>query len=206
MKFDVFFSICQTDVDGYMPSEREMFLNFFDQIRLADDLGVSCAWLAETHLSCEVQKQNPDRVIPDFKGEIGLNTDVFQMAHKIFAMTRSIEVGSAILNIQCNGGPIARAESLKTCLALHGLELDEKRKLQVGFAAGRFPFSNIPYGIHPRNEVEKTAWSVLKSKFFRKPAKSFCVSCAEMSSHPLRSGPRRSSEPISAPMKTGSVS
>jgi len=173
MKFDVFFSICQTDVDGYIPSEREMFLNFFDQVRLADALGFSCAWLAETHLSCEVQKQNPDRVIPDFKGEIGLNTDVFQMAHKIFGMTRHIEVGSAILNIQCNGGPIARAEALKTCLAIHGLDLEEKRKLQIGFAAGRFPFSNIPYGICPRNELERIAWPVLKSKVFQEATEIF---------------------------------
>ena len=56
MKFDVFFSICQTDVDGYMPSERVMFENFFDQVKLADELGYGVAWVAETHLSCEIQK------------------------------------------------------------------------------------------------------------------------------------------------------
>ena len=173
MKFDVFFSICQTPVDGYTPSEREMFLNFFDQIRLADDLGYGCAWVAETHLSCQIQKQNKNAVIPRFQGEIGLNTDIFQMAHKIFAMTRRLEVGSAILNIQSNGGPIARAESLKTCLSLHGLDPAEKRRLQIGFAGGRFPFGNAPYGVYPRNDWEEAAWPVLKSKVFQEATEIF---------------------------------
>ena len=85
MKFDVFFSICQTEVDGEIPSEKKMFENFFDQLELADELGFGTAWVAETHLSCQVQKENPDPVIPHFKGEIGLNTDILQMAHKVFA-------------------------------------------------------------------------------------------------------------------------
>lgn len=173
MKFDVFFSICQTEVDGYMPNEHTMFSNFFDQVKLADKIGVGCAWLAETHLSCQIQKRNPGAVIPHFTGEIGLNTDVFQMAHKIFASTQNMDVGSAILNIQCNGGPIARAESLRTCLSLHGLDPSEKRKLQIGFASGRFPFSNSPYGIKPRNPVEKAAWRALRGKIFRQATEIF---------------------------------
>lgn len=173
MIFDIFFSICQTEVDGYMPDERQMFLNFFEQVDLADTLGYRCAWVAETHLSCQIQKENPHPVIPHFKGEIGLNTDIFQLAHLIFARTRQLEVGSAILNIQCNGGPIARAEALKTCLLLHGLDPAEKRKLQIGFAGGRFPFSNRPYGVHPRNPWEEAAWPVLKSKVFQDAAEIF---------------------------------
>ncbi|MCB0364399.1 MAG: LLM class flavin-dependent oxidoreductase [Bdellovibrionaceae bacterium] len=164
MKFDAFFSICQTEVDGYTPSERVMFENFFDQLQLADELGYGTAWLAETHLSCQVQKQNPQAVIPHFKGEIGLNTDILQMAHVIFARTKNIEVGSAIRNILCNGGPIANAEAIKTFLSLHGLNDQEKRRLHLGFASGRFEFSNIPYGIKPRNRAEKAAWPVVKGK------------------------------------------
>ncbi len=173
MKFDIFFSICQTEVDGYLPSEKVMWQNYFDQLRLADELGFGCAWLAETHLSCQIQKQNPGAVIPNFKGEIGLNTDVFQMAHKIFASTRNLEVGSAILNIQCNGGPIARAEALRTCLALHGLDPAERRKLQIGFASGRFPFSNDAYGVRPRNAMEVAAWSALRGKVFNEASEIF---------------------------------
>ena len=72
MECDVFFSICQTDVDGVIPDERTMFEHFFEQVRLADDLGYGTAWVAESHLSTEVQKSNPGAVIPHFKGEIGL--------------------------------------------------------------------------------------------------------------------------------------
>lgn len=147
-----------------MPSEKVMFDNFFDQVRLSDELGFETAWVAETHLSCEIQKSGPEPVIPHFKGEIGLNTDILQMAHVIFNQTRGIQVGSAIRNILCNGGPIAHAEAIRTFLMLHGRNPNERRKLQIGFASGRFDFSNRPYGIVPRNEVEKQAWPVVKGK------------------------------------------
>ena len=123
MRFDIFFSICQTEVDGHTPSEREMMEHFFSQVRLADELGYGTAWVAETHLSCEIQKQNPGAVIPHFKGEIGLNTDLLQVAHKVFALTKRIHIGSAIRNILCNGGPIAHAEAVKTFLTYHSMGL-----------------------------------------------------------------------------------
>jgi len=173
MKFDIFFSICQTDIDGYMPSERVMFQQFFDQLKLADELGFETAWVAETHLSCETQKCNPDAVIPHFKGEIGLNTDIMQLAHKAFSMTRRINIGSAIRNILCNGGPLAHAEALKTFFTLHTLDSNEKRKLFLGFAAGRFPFSNKPYGIKPRNELEESSWPVIKGLIFNQATEIF---------------------------------
>lgn len=184
MKYDVFFSICQTPVDGYTPSERVMLQNFFDQAILADDLGYGCAWVAETHLSCQVQKRNPGAVIPHFEGEIGLNTDILQVAHVLFARTRQIAVGSAIRNIQCNGGPIAHAEAIKMFMSLHGLglrqglrdvfaEAREDRLLEIGFASGRFPFSNAPYGIHPRNALEQAAWSALRGLVFQEATEIF---------------------------------
>lgn len=173
MKFDIFLSICQTEVDGYMPDERTMFLNFFDQVKFADELGFATAWVAETHLSCQVQKENPEAVIPHFKGEIGLNTDILQLAHVIFAQTKNINVGSAIMNILCNGGPLAHAETIKMFLTLHGLNLDEKRFINIGFAAGRFPFSNIPYGIVPRNKVEEKAWPIIKGLLFKEATEIF---------------------------------
>jgi alkanesulfonate monooxygenase SsuD/methylene tetrahydromethanopterin reductase-like flavin-dependent oxidoreductase (luciferase family) len=173
MELDIFFSISQTEVDGYMPSERVMFENFFEQVVLADRLGFRTAWVAESHLSTEVQKMNPGAVIPHFVGEIGLNTDILQLAHRIFARTTQIGVGSAIMNILCNGGPIAAAERVKTFLALHGLDPEERRLLTVGFAAGRFPFINIPYGIVARNAVEEAAWPVVKNKIFEEATEIF---------------------------------
>lgn len=173
MKFDIFLSICQTEVDGFMPSERVMIQNFFDQVRLADSLGFGCAWGAETHLSCQIQKRNPGAVIPHFKGEIGLNTDILQVAHKVFAQTKRIHVGSAIRNILCNGGPMAHAEAIRMFLSLHGLEASENRLLEIGFASGRFPFSNVPYGIRPRNEVEAVAWPALRGQVFLEATEIF---------------------------------
>jgi len=173
MELDIFFSISQTEVDGYMPSERVMFENFFEQVVLADRLGFGTAWVAESHLSTEVQKMNPGAVIPHFVGEIGLNTDILQLAHRIFARTTQMGVGSAIMNILCNGGPIAAAERVRTFLALHGLDPNERRLLTVGFAAGRFPFINIPYGIVPRNPVEEAAWPVVKNKIFEEATEIF---------------------------------
>jgi alkanesulfonate monooxygenase SsuD/methylene tetrahydromethanopterin reductase-like flavin-dependent oxidoreductase (luciferase family) len=173
MKFDIFFSICQTEVDGYTPSEKTMFENFFEQVKLADKLGYGTAWVAETHLSCQTQKENPDAVIPHFTGEIGLNTDILQLAHKVFSVTKNINVGSAIRNILCNGGPLAHAEAIKTFLTLHGLDSSERRYLDIGFAAGRFPFSNTPYGIVPRTKVESLAWPVVKGLIFQEATEVF---------------------------------
>jgi alkanesulfonate monooxygenase SsuD/methylene tetrahydromethanopterin reductase-like flavin-dependent oxidoreductase (luciferase family) len=173
MEFDIFFSICQTEVHGYLPDERTMFANFFEQVELADRLGFGTAWVAESHLSTEVQKTNPGAVIPHFVGEIGLNTDILQLAHRVFARTSRIGVGSAIMNILCNGGPIAAAERIKTFLTLHGLDPEERRLLTIGFASGRFPFINIPYGIVPRSIVEEAAWPVVKNKIFEEATEIF---------------------------------
>lgn len=193
MKFDIFLSICQTDVDGYLPTERVMFENFFDQVCLADEIGFGTAWVAETHLSCEIQKHGSQPVIPHFVGEIGLNTDILQLAHVIFSQTKRIGVGSAVRNIFCNGGPIAHAEAVRTFLTLHGMRRGEKRLLNIGFASGRFEFSNRPYGIVPRNAVEKAAWPAVKGKILLEATEIFLrlvkgekISRADVASQALR--------------------
>ncbi len=173
MTLDIFLSICQNEVEGYKPNERTMLENFFTQAQLADELGFETAWIAETHLSCQVQKENPGAVIPNFKGEIGLNTDVLQVAHLLFERTNKIKIGSAIRNILCNGGPIAHAEAVKTFLSLHSLFHGVDRKLELGFASGRFPFSNRPYGIKPRSRVEKAAWPVVNGRAFLQATEIF---------------------------------
>lgn len=173
MKFDIFFSICQTEVNGYTPNEKQMFQNFFNQMQLADAIGFGTAWVAETHLSCQIQKLNADAVIPHFRGEIGLNTDILQLAHFIFDRTQKINIGSAIRNILCNGGPIAHAEAVKTFLTLHSFRKNESRNLEFGFAAGRFPFSNTPYGIRPRNDFEVQNWNEIRSLIFHQAAEIF---------------------------------
>ncbi|PAJ73800.1 hypothetical protein CJF42_13800 [Pseudoalteromonas sp. NBT06-2] len=166
MKFDIFFSLCQSEVDDFIPTEKQMLYSFFDQVKLADTLGFETAWIAESHFSVQVQKANPNAVVPNFKGEIGLNSDIFQLAHRIFSCTKNINVGSAIMNLLSSGGPIAKAEAAKFFMALHALDPQEKRKLFLGFASGRFPYQSAPFGIHPRNEFEKAIWPSLKGKIF----------------------------------------
>ncbi len=173
MQFDIFFSISQTPVDGVTPSEPTMFRNFFDQVEAADALGFGTAWVAESHLSSEVQKRHAKPVIPHWQGEVGLNADIFQLAHHVFRRTRRIDVGSAVMNLLVNGGPIAAAERVAVFAALHGLDPAERRKLRVGFAAGRFEFMSRAAGIVPRNAVEEAAWPALKGKVFAEAAEVF---------------------------------
>jgi alkanesulfonate monooxygenase SsuD/methylene tetrahydromethanopterin reductase-like flavin-dependent oxidoreductase (luciferase family) len=174
MKHDIFFSICQTPVDGYTPSEAEMFENFFDQVMAADQLGYGTAWIAESHLSSQIQKRTSSPVVPHWEGEIGLNVDFVQLAHQIFRRTKNIEAGSAIMNIICNGGPIAAAERVASFATLHGLDAQESRRIHVGFAYGRFEFMNRAHGIRPRNALEQAAWPPLKGRVFRHAAEIFC--------------------------------
>lgn len=173
MEFDIFFSISQTPVGGVTPSESVMFSNFFEQVEAADTLGYGTAWVAESHLSTEVQKQHAGAVVPHWQGEIGLNTDIFQMAHKVFARTKNIHVGSAVMNLVCNGGPVARAEQVAAFCSLHGLDPEEQRRLCIGFSAGRFQFMNRAYGIVPRNEVEAAAWPALRGLVFAEATEIF---------------------------------
>jgi len=173
VQYDIFFSISQTPVDGHTPSEAEMFRNAMDQVVAADEQGYATAWFAESHLSSEVQKQNPNPVIPHWQGEVGLNVDFLQMANQVFRRTKRIECGSAIMNILCNGGPVAHAERVAAWAALHGMDPDERRRLHVGFAAGRFDFMNRAYGIGPRNDLEQAAWRAIKGQVFARAGEIF---------------------------------
>jgi len=174
LRFDVFFSISQTpDTSGYTPSESEMFANFFDQVELADELGFGVGWVAQAHLSTEVQKRNSKPVVPHYPGEVGLCTDFFQVAREMFARTNRMDVGSAVMSILASGGPIAQAERVGSFLALHGLNPEETRRLHIGFSAGRFEFMARPYGIVPRDAVEEAAWPALRGQIFAEASEIF---------------------------------
>jgi alkanesulfonate monooxygenase SsuD/methylene tetrahydromethanopterin reductase-like flavin-dependent oxidoreductase (luciferase family) len=174
MNYDIFFSISQTPVGGHTPTEADMFRNFFAQVEAADALGYGTAWIAESHLSSQVQKGNKRPVIPHWEGEVGLNCDMLQLAHQVFARTKRIEMVSAVMNIMCMGGPVAHAERVSVFCALHGLDPNEKRRIHVGFAAGRFQFMNEASGIVPRDVVEQAAWPAMKGIIFREAAEIFC--------------------------------
>ena len=174
MEFDIFFSISQTpDTSGFKPSESEMFANFFDQVTLADELGFGVGWVAQAHLSTEVQKANKNPVVPHYPGEVGLCTDFFQVAREMFSRTKRMDVGSAVMSILASGGPIAQAERVGSFLALHGMDPEEGRRLHIGFSAGRFEFMARPYGIVPRDEVEEAAWPALRGQIFSEASEIF---------------------------------
>ncbi|HEU4952724.1 MAG TPA: LLM class flavin-dependent oxidoreductase [Holophagaceae bacterium] len=173
MKFDLFFSISQTPVDGFTPDEGTMFRNFFTQVEAADALGYGTAWVAESHYSSEVQKGHRKPVIPHWEGEVGLNGDICQLATRVFARTKRIEVGSAVMNIVCNGGPLAHAERVATFAAYHGLDPEERRRLHLGFSAGRFDFMNRVTGVDARAPWEEAAWPAVKGKLFWEAAEIF---------------------------------
>ena len=173
MEFDVFFSISQTpDSTGYCPDEQTMYSNYIEQLKLADNLGYGVAWIAQAHLSTEIQKLNRNPVIPHWEGEVGLCTDFFQLAALSFAETKNIEVGSAVLSILANGGPIAVAERVGNFCALQELRGDS-RKLHIGYSAGRFQFMASPYGVIPRDAVEQAAWPALRGQIFWEASEIF---------------------------------
>ncbi len=173
MHFDIFFSLSQTPVRGNRPDEAAIFEHFFAQVEAGDALGFGTAWIAEAHLSTEVQKRHRCPVIPHWEGEVGLNCDFLQLAARIFARTSRIEAGSAVMNILCNGGPVAHAERVAMYLALHGLDPAESRRIHLGFAAGRFDFHNTPSGPSPRNAFEEEFWRPVKGKLFEAAAEIF---------------------------------
>ena len=150
-----------------------MFSNFFEQVELADELGFGVGWVAQAHLSTEVQKRNSKPVVPHYPGEVGLCTDFFQVAREMFARTNRMDVGSAVMSILASGGPIAQAERVGSFLALHGLDPEESRRLHIGFSAGRFEFMARPYGIVPRDAVEEAAWPALRGQIFAEASEIF---------------------------------
>ena len=173
MEHDIFFSISQTpDHEGHIPSEQTMLKNYFQQLILADELGFGVGWIAQSHLSTETQKSNTRPVVPHWKGEVGLCTDFPQLALESFSRTNSIEIGSAVVSILASGGPIAQAERIANTLQLLAVKGD-KRKLHVGFSAGRFEFMARPYGIVPRTPTEEAAWPALRGQIFLEASEIF---------------------------------
>jgi hypothetical protein len=174
MEHDIFFSISQTpDASGYMPTEKQMMANYFEQLECADQLGFGVGWIAQAHLSTEIQKQNSKPVVPYWQGEVGLCTDFPQLALESFRRTTSIEIGCAVISILASGGPIAQAERIANVLSLHGFDDQEQRKLNIGFSAGRFEFMARPYGIVPRDAIEEASWPALRGQIFLEAGEIF---------------------------------
>lgn len=166
MKFDVFHSIGRVDSLPTRSTDRQVFERFFAEASAAESFGYDTVWVAESHFSSEVQKRHPYAVIPNYQGEVGLNADSMQLAQAMFARTKRIGFGTAIMNIVGgNGGPIAAADRVRSLAFLNTLQR-EPRDLRIGVAAGRFPYINQPFGIMPRNPVEKALWAQYQQLIF----------------------------------------
>jgi alkanesulfonate monooxygenase SsuD/methylene tetrahydromethanopterin reductase-like flavin-dependent oxidoreductase (luciferase family) len=171
--FDLFCSISQTPVEGYLPDEQTLLHNFLRQAEAADELGYGTVWVAESHYSTQLQKTHRKPVVPHWQGEIGLNTDICQLAAQVFARTRRLGVGSAIMNIVCNGGPLPAAERVATAVSWHGLDPQERRPLSIGFSGGRFDYINRLTGVDARTEWEELAWPQVRRALVAEAAEIF---------------------------------
>jgi alkanesulfonate monooxygenase SsuD/methylene tetrahydromethanopterin reductase-like flavin-dependent oxidoreductase (luciferase family) len=149
-----------------------MFANYYAQLEAADRLGFGVAWLAQAHLSTHTQQSNSQPVVPHWKGEVGLCTDFCQLALESFRRTKNIDVGSAVVSILASGGPIAQAERIANTVQFLS-HMSSTRKLHVGFSAGRFEFMARPYGITPRNPIEKASWPALRGQIFMEASEIF---------------------------------
>ena len=139
-----------------------MFANYFAQLEAASRLGFVVAWIAQAHLSTETQQQNTNPIVPHWKGEVGLCTDFCQLAMESFRRTNRIDVGSAVVNFS-GWRAIALAERVANTVQFLSF-IDEKRKLHVGFSAGR---SNLwlNHMVYPRNEIEKHLGHIKRPDF-----------------------------------------
>ncbi|MCB0406134.1 MAG: LLM class flavin-dependent oxidoreductase, partial [Bdellovibrionales bacterium] len=160
MIFDVFHSVSDPVIDGRQLGSRTVFDNTRTQAALAEGLGFDTFWLAESHFSSEIQKQTSLATIPNFSGEVGLNSDSYQLIQWLVGHTKKINFGTGIHNIVGGGGgPIASADRANFIAFLN--EAFWERTLHWGVAAGRFPYQNAPFGLVPRDQMEKDFWPSL---------------------------------------------
>lgn len=167
MIFDLFHSIADPVVAGRVLGPQKTVAQFLSQAKLAEALGCDTVWLAESHFSSQTQKKTSVATIPDFYGEVGMNCDSFQFFHLLQSHTKKIHLGTGIHNIVGgSGGPIASAERVNFLHFLNQEFWGGERVLRMGIASGRFPFQNTPFGLIPRNALEKDFWPILKRTAF----------------------------------------
>ena len=145
-------------------------------------LGYDVAWIAESHLSSQVQKQNRNPVIPHWNGEVASMWTFFN-SHKIFNVRVGLRLDQ-LSRIFCAWG-LSRPRRVSAFLALHGPGLPS-RKINVGFAAGRFNFMNGASGCYPKRmpSGRRSCW---KGKVFAGQQTSSCDSLNEKPFHQMTS-------------------
>ena len=141
MIFDLFHSVSDPIVNAKQNGAALSIAHFIEQACLAEALGAQTVWLAESHFSSETQKSTPAATIPNFFGEVGLNSDSFQWISLLQSRTQRIGFGTAIHNIVGgSGGPIASADRVNTLRFIAQHFWQPERSLHIGIASGRFPY------------------------------------------------------------------
>jgi alkanesulfonate monooxygenase SsuD/methylene tetrahydromethanopterin reductase-like flavin-dependent oxidoreductase (luciferase family) len=167
MIFDLFHSVSDPVVGGISLGPRRVCEQFLRQAKLAEAMGFDTLWLAESHFSSEVQKKTKVATIPQFRGEVGINSDSFQWFHTLARETTRINLGTGIHNIVGgSGGPIASADRVNTLRFINQNFWHPARTLRIGVAAGRFPYQNAPFSGLARNRTEEDFWFALKRVIF----------------------------------------
>jgi alkanesulfonate monooxygenase SsuD/methylene tetrahydromethanopterin reductase-like flavin-dependent oxidoreductase (luciferase family) len=173
MFFDVFFSLNQTTVESIQPFEWQLLQSFFEQVEAADKLGYGVAWVAQHHFMWDLLKRTSKTTFPNYKGNIGLNSDILLLAPHIFSRTKNIEVGEVSRNLISDGGPIAHAQAVRTFMAFHAFGPFAHRRLHLGLSNGEYQFNSSPFWVSPRSDIEKAAWPALKKKIFAEALEVF---------------------------------
>jgi alkanesulfonate monooxygenase SsuD/methylene tetrahydromethanopterin reductase-like flavin-dependent oxidoreductase (luciferase family) len=167
MIFDLFHSVGDPAIGVNRVGSAPGFVAFESQVRLAEAFGVDTIWTAESHFSSEVQKTTSVATIPNFVGEVGLNSDSFQLMHWLQSRTQRVGFGTAIHNIVGgSGGPIASADRVNTLSFYNEKLWATPREIRIGVAAGRFPYQNTPFGIVPRDATEADFWPIIRRYVF----------------------------------------
>lgn len=193
MIFDLFHSVGDPVVRGKSLGAARCFRQFLEQVKLAEGLGMRSVWCAESHFSSEAQKSSARPSIPHYAGEVGLNSDSFQLFHWIVANTERIGLGTAIHNIVGgSGGPIASADRVNLLRFMNEECWPAPRELGIGIASGRFPYQNAPFGICPRSRLETLAWPLFERIAFYEAIEIFLrlmageqLSSSELETHEL---------------------
>lgn len=173
MFFDVFFSLNQTTVDSIQPFEWQLLQSFFEQVEAADRLGYGVAWVAQHHFMWDILKRTSKTTFPNYKGNIGMNSDILLLAPHIFSRTKNIEVGEVSRNLISGGGPVAHAQAVRTFMAFHEFGPFAHRRLHLGLSNGEYQFNSSPFWVSPRSDAEKAAWPALKKKIFAEALEVF---------------------------------
>jgi alkanesulfonate monooxygenase SsuD/methylene tetrahydromethanopterin reductase-like flavin-dependent oxidoreductase (luciferase family) len=191
MIFDLFHSVGDPVVRGQRLGSARCLRQFLAQVQLAEELGMRAVWCAESHFSSETQKRGRQPSIVHYEGEVGLNSDSFQLFHWIAANTRRIGLGTAIHNIVGgSGGPIASADRVNMLRFMNEECWQQPRELRIGIASGRFPYQNAPFGLVPRDRAEQLLWAQVQRIAFHQAIEIFLrllageeLSSADLSGH-----------------------